>query len=82
MPPVRSEEFLVGLVALLLVPLIAWRILRGLRAGEMPLYRGRLGRDAGSARFNVLLTLHMLSLLLAALVAADLLLGLGLRHKL
>ena len=78
----RSEEFLVGLVALLLVPLIARRILRGLRQGEMPLYRARLGRGAGPARFNLVLALHVLSLMLVALVAADLLLGLGLRQEL
>ena len=82
MPPVRSEEFLVGLVALLLVPLIARRVLRGFRDGEMPCYRGRLGRDTGPARFNLLLALHIVSLLAVALVAADLLLGLGIRQSL
>lgn len=78
----RSEDLLFGAVALVLVPLIGLRILRGLRDGELPLYRTRLGRDAGAARFNLLLALHVLSLLLVALVAADLLLGLGIRERL
>ena len=78
----RSEEFLVGVVALLLVPLIAVRIVRGLRDGELPLYRTRLTRDAGAARFNLLLALHAASLLLIAVIAADLLFGLGIRETL
>jgi hypothetical protein len=77
----RSEELLVGLVALALIPLIGLRIVRGLRDGQLPLYRDRLGRDAGGARFNLLLALHVLSLLLCAMIAADLLLGLGLRDN-
>ena len=77
-----AENLLVGLVALALVPLIAWRIVRGLRDGQLPLYRRRVGREIGRARFNALLALHALSLALVALVAADLLLGLGLREAL
>lgn len=77
----RGEELLVGLVALALVPLIALRIVRGLRDGRLPLYRTHITRGAG-ARFVVLLALHVISLLLAAGIAADLLLGLGLRERL
>ncbi len=76
-----ADELLIGVVALLLVPLIAWRILRGLRDGRLPLYRTRIGREAGRGRFEVLLVLHVLSLLLAGGIAADLLLGLGLRER-
>jgi hypothetical protein len=76
----RSEEMLVGLVALTLIPLIGMRILRGLRDGQLPLYRTRIEREAGPGRFNALLALHVLSLLLVAVVAADLLLHLGLRE--
>ena len=61
---------------------IVWRILRGLRDGRLPLYRTAIGRDAGAARFGVLLLLHLLSLLLVATIAADLLLGLGLKERL
>jgi len=78
----RSEELLVGVVALLLVPLIIRRIARGLREGRLPLYRTAIGRDAGASRFGLLLFLHVLSLLLVAIIAADLLLGLGLKEKL
>jgi hypothetical protein len=78
----RSEELLVGLVALALVPLIGRRIVRGVREGQLPLYRTRIDRSAGSSRFNLLLALHALSLVLVALVAIDLLVGLGLRKSL
>jgi hypothetical protein len=78
-----GENLLVGLFALALLPLIAMRILRGLREGRLPVYRTRLDRaEAGRARFRLLLALHVLSFLLVAVVAADLLLGLGLREAL
>jgi len=78
----RSDEMLVGIVALALVPLIVWRIRRGLREGRLPLYRTYFDRAADPPKFNLLLGLHGLSLVLITLVAADLLLGLGLREKL
>ena len=77
-----SEDIFVGLVALALLPLIAWRILRGLREGRLPLYRTYIAKDDNAAKFGVLLALHALSFLLIGLVAADLLLGLGLRERL
>ena len=78
----RSEDVLVGLIALALVPLIALRIVRGLRDGQLPLYRTRVRREAGAAKFNALLGLHILSLVLMAVAAAELLLDLGLRERL
>jgi hypothetical protein len=78
----NGVDLLVGLIALVLIPLIARRILRGTREGELPLYRSRIGRDAGAARFNLLLALHVISLILIAVIAADLLLGLGIREGL
>jgi hypothetical protein len=78
----RSDDLLVGLLALALLPLIAWRVARGLREGRLPLYRTYRNRADSRARFNVLLAFHMLSLLLVALVAADLLLGFHLRDLL
>ena len=78
----RSEDLLVGLIALALVPLIALRIARGLRDGQLPLYRSRIDREAGTARFRTLLVLHGLSLVLMAVAAAELLLDLGLRERL
>ena len=78
----RSEDLLVGFIALILVPLIARRIIIGFRDGRLPLYRTYLERERDGSRFNALLALHILSLLLVALAAADLLLGLGFREKL
>ncbi len=78
----RPEDMLVGLVALALLPLIGWRIWRGLRDGHLPLYRTHHHRADSRSKFAVLLVLHVLSFLLIALVAADLLLGLGLRERL
>jgi hypothetical protein len=78
----RPDDLLVGLVAVVLVALIGRRIMRGLGEGRLPLYRTSISRADGPAKFNTLLVLHALSLLLVALVAADLLLGLGLRDSL
>ncbi len=78
MSPLRAEDLFVGVVALALLPLIGWRIARGLRDGHLPLYRTHVSRDAG-ARFKVLLALHFLSLLIVAAIAADLLFNLGMR---
>ena len=78
----QAGEALVGVIALALVPLIGWRIFRGLRDGRLPIYRTYLNRADERAKFVLLLGLHGLSLLLVALVAADLLLGLGLRDAL
>lgn len=79
---VRADELLVGLIALALLPLIGLRIVRGTRDGRLPIYRSHLDRSQSSTKFSFLLALHVLSLLLVALVAADLLLGLRLRNAL
>ena len=78
----RPDDLVMGGLALLLVPLIGWRIYRGLRTGRLPLYRTSIDRGAGGGRFELLLVLHLLSLLLVSVVAADHLLGLGLRERL
>jgi hypothetical protein len=77
----RSEELLVGLITLALVPLIGLRIARGLREGRLPLYRTWLERDQDRLKFGLLLVLHGISLLMVSLISADLLLGLGLRER-
>lgn len=76
------EDLFVGLVALALVPIIAWRIRRGLRDGRLPIYRTYVRRDERPRRFLVMVVLHSLTLLLAAVVTADFLLGLDLRRAL
>lgn len=78
----QGENLFVGLVALLLVPVVGWRIWRGLSDGRLPIYRAYISREEGAAKFNVLLGLHFLVMLLLAVVAADLLLGLGLKERL
>lgn len=78
-----GENLLVGLLALALVPVIGWRVWRGIRHGQLPLYRTRIDRrEAGAAKFNVLLGLHLLIMLLLAVIAVDLLFGLGLKDRL
>ncbi|HEX8467168.1 MAG TPA: hypothetical protein VF620_05135 [Allosphingosinicella sp.] len=76
-----GEDLLVGLIALALVPLIAWRVRRGLKDGRLPLYRTYVRRDQGS-KFALLLGLHALSLVLVAGIAADLLFQLGMKEAL
>ena len=78
----RSEDLFVGLVALALAPFVLLRIVRGLRDGRLPLYRTQVIRSDSAAKFNVLLLLHAVALALMVLVAADLLLALGLRNAL
>lgn len=78
----RPEEILVGLVALALVPIIGWRILRGLRTGRMPLYRSSILREDGRAKFGVLVALNGLFLLLVAAIGIDLLFQLGFKDML
>jgi len=79
---VPAENLLMGLVAMALLPLIGWRIVRGLRDGRLPLYRTHISREESGARFGVLLVLHALSFLLIAAISADLLFNLGLRNAL
>lgn len=77
-----AENLLVGLIALVLAALIARRIWRGQRDGRLPIRRTYLTREESRAKFAVLLALHALTLVLLLLIAADLLLGLGLRNAL
>jgi predicted small integral membrane protein len=78
----RSEDLFVGFVALALLPMIAWRIRRGLREGRLPVYRTYLTRDEGGSRFTALLAVHVVSFVVVALIAADLIFQLGLKEAL
>ena len=69
----EGEDLLVGAIGLVLLPMIACRIVRGVRTGRLPLYRTYTTRQEGAAKFNALLALHALSFVLVALIAADLL---------
>jgi hypothetical protein len=77
-----SEDMLVGVVGLVLLPLIAMRIVRGLREERLPVYRTYLSRHESAAKFHLLLVLHAASFVLVALVTADLLFGLRLKDAL
>ena len=68
-----SEDLLVGLIALALLPLIAMRIRRSLREGRVPLYRTYLSREENESKFRLMLGLHALSFLVVAVIAFDLL---------
>jgi hypothetical protein len=78
----RSEDLLVGIIGLILLPLIAKRVLKGLREGRLPLYRSYVRRDDDGAKFTFLLALHSLSFIVVAAISADLLFNLGLREAL
>ena len=73
----RSEDLLVGVIGLVLLPMIAWRIVRGVRTGRLPLYRTYITRHESAAKFNALLALNALSFVLVALIATDLLFGIN-----
>lgn len=77
----QTENIIVGLLALAVVPVIGWRIWRGIRYGQLPLYKTRVDRSIGAAKFNFLLGVHVLAMLAIAVVAVDLLFGLGLKER-
>jgi len=79
---VLAGALLVGLVALGLVPLIVMRIVRELRTGQLPIYRTMLHRDGNGPKYYALLAVHVASLVIIGVIAADLLLGLDLRARL
>jgi hypothetical protein len=78
----NGSDLLVGLFAAALVPIIALRIIRGLREGRLPVYRTQLTREEDAGKFRMLLALHGASLVLVGAIAADLLFKLGLREAL
>jgi hypothetical protein len=67
------EDLLVGVVALVLLPMIALRILRGIRDGRLPIYRTSLTRADNAGKFNLVLAFHIASFLIVGYIAADLL---------
>ena len=78
----RSEDLLVGIIGLILLPLIATRVIKGLREGRLPLYRTYVRREEDGAKFAMLLGVHSLSFVIVAAISADLLFNLGLREAL
>jgi hypothetical protein len=78
----RGEELFIGIVGVALLPMIAWRIHRGLTEGRLPIYRTYLTRQQNGAKFQVLLALHALSFIVMAVIAADMLFELRLKEAL
>ncbi|WP_294174179.1 hypothetical protein [uncultured Sphingomonas sp.] len=78
----RGAELIIGVGCAVLAVLLVLRIGRALRTGEVPLYRSRLTRaEAGDARFLTLLGINVLAFVAMFVIAADLILGLGLRAR-
>ena len=77
-----SENLLVGALCLVLAAANGWRLWTAHRRGEVPLYRTRLRRDAlAPGKYVALVAMHVGLTLLLVVIAADLLLGLGLRQR-
>lgn len=76
----RGEELFIGGLCAVLALLILRRIADALRSGEVPLYRIRMRRaEVGEARFWGLVLVNVAMFVLLFFIAADLLLGLGIR---
>ena len=71
----RSEDMLVGIVALGVIPWIAWTVRRGLVAGRLPFFRTYVERDARPTAFAVLLLSYFAAALAMAFIGFDLLLA-------
>ncbi len=76
----RSEEMLVGFVALLAAAYVVRLMMRAMRSGAFVFPRWRIERQSDPARFRALLAAYGVALLLMCLISADLLLGLELRN--
>jgi hypothetical protein len=78
----EGADLLAGMIGAALLPIIGWRMRRGLKEGRLPLYRTYVDRGEAGSKFGLLLGLHALSFVLVAVVAADLLFQLGLKEAL
>jgi hypothetical protein len=81
MTTIPGEDLIVGIIALGLLPWIAWTLTRGLRAGRLPIGRGHIVRDERRGAFIALLCLYVVAALLIAAIVLDLLfhIDIGLR---
>ena len=71
----RSEEGLVGLLSLGIVPWVAWTVLRGLREGRLPIGRGHVLRSERPAVFDLLLAFYVVAGAVVSFIGLDLLFG-------
>jgi hypothetical protein len=72
----RSEDTLVGIVALGVVPWIGWTLLRGIREGRLPIVRSHVLRAERPQAFLALFGLYLLAGAAMAWIGLDLLIGL------
>lgn len=73
----RADEALVGLIALATIPWIVWILRRGLRERQLPVGKGRVGRDERPGAFHILFALYVVAALAMAYIGLDLLVGIG-----
>ena len=78
----RSEDLLVGIIGLGILPWIVWTVRRGVRSGALPLGRAYVRRDERRGAFNALLGLYLAAALLVAFISIDLLIERDLRAML
>ena len=71
----RSEDALVGIVALGVVPWIGWTLLRGTREGRLPIVRSHVLRAERPAAFAGLFGLYLIAAIAMGWIGLDLLLG-------
>jgi hypothetical protein len=78
----RSDELIVGVIALGLIPWIGWTVARGLKNKRLPIGRGYVERAERTAPFVVLLTFYSAAAVMAAYIGLDLLFGVKLEDML
>lgn len=77
-----SIDLFTGLVAAVVAGLLVKRVIVALQTGTVPLYKTRMTRsEAGEGKFFALVGLNALGAVAMGIIAADLLLGLGLRAR-
>jgi hypothetical protein len=73
----RSEETLVGIIALAIVPWLVWRLRRGLGEGRLPIGRAYVERAERPGAFRALFAFYVIAALMMALIGVDLLFAIG-----
>ncbi len=69
----RSEDVLVGLFALALVPWIGWTLARGMRDESLPIGRSYVRRDERPGAYRALMFFWVAMAFAAAMICLDLL---------
>jgi ABC-type cobalamin transport system permease subunit len=75
----RSEEMLIGLIALAAVPWIFWVLVRGRRDQRLPIGRSHVRQDERPGAYRVLFLFYIVAAALMLFISLDLMLGLGTR---